>query len=202
VTEDGRRILNGSGTLAPQDGPMSIRFEVDPRSLEYSAFQADASPAEITAERDRSAPPDPHGDLAVLQDFQFKRTVSVATLDPVLILLTRTVARLGWNTNAGSVLAVSPGFQCFAANPSALGTHWSNDSCSRPQFDFRPANYCIRTIGAYTNFDFMNDTAPTRVAQQVHVCGNADGFATFDFSHEDSGEGSELIFGQFNVVNE
>jgi hypothetical protein len=209
VTEDGRRLLRGSGTLGPQDGPMSIRFQVDPQTLEYSAQKVEASVAEgITGEADRSLTlrgKGAAGDGLVgvaRQNYPYRRTVSVATLDPALITLTKTTARLWWNTDFLGVYDVSARWQCWNAYPSELGTHWFRDHCGTPAFDNRPNDFCISTGGQYSNWDFGSDEESTHVRQDVYLCAYGGGFATYDWGHLDEGEGSSLIFGQFNVLHE
>ncbi len=124
-------------------------------------------------------------------------TVTVSTLDPVFVKLTETRVTGTWGEFG--FLPPCPrwrefGFgNCWAANPSSLGTHWFVNSCSV----LGPGTNITNTA-SYWNYDFGFDNLRTDVFQTANVRWNPGIGVGIGWSHQDFGEGSFLIYGSLS----
>lgn len=122
--------------------------------------------------------------------------VRVQTKDPAFIVLTETTAQVSWSVAAnGTVTWTSYSDGCWAANPSALGTHWYNSSCSLGAAYYNSNRACNANTGSYYNYDFVDPNAGTFVTDSDWLCGRNDAIFDYNWSHSDSGEGALLIYG-------
>lgn len=128
--------------------------------------------------------------------------VRVQTKDPALIVLTETKAELTWTVAAnGNVAWKAYSDGCWAANPSALGTHWSVTACANAgTWSPSATRTCNDHSGSYRNFDFLDTTQATNVSQSAWLCGRNDAMFDYNWSHTDSGEAAFLIGGSV-VIN-
>jgi len=128
--------------------------------------------------------------------------VRVQTKDPAFLILTETNVELTWTVYSnGTVAWSSYSDGCWAANPSALGTHWFVSSCATggPYYT-SSTRVCNDHAGSYYNYDFLDASQRTDVSDSDWLCGRNDAMFDYNWSHNDSGEASLLIYGSV-VVN-
>lgn len=126
-------------------------------------------------------------------------TAKVTTYDPVYVELTSTTAHGWWSWIQTRVCNwKSGGFnQCWAANPSSLGTHWYIQSCTANGPYGGEGFFDLTAFGNYINWDFGLNSYSTRVSQWARVQLKTFTGVVATWGHNDSGEGSWLIFGSF-----
>lgn len=92
--------------------------------------------------------------------------VVLNTVDPIGEILNRTRNKVEWITNVdGSLTAAGWYTECWAANPSSLGTHWYVASCvnGSPVYGSSRTDVTHDSDAAYYNYDFQLDTTRTDV---------------------------------------
>ncbi len=142
--------------------------------------------------------------LAAIEPGEWWGSVSVYTRDPPQAILTWTYTKLDWTVfGDGTVDWNFTDDGCWAANPSPFDTHWFIDSCYYGAVWFA-AGYtqvCHDHSGSYYNTDFGDPNQRTDVDQWAQMCGRNDGYFDYWWSHIDSGEYAEIIYG-FVLLNQ
>lgn len=216
VWSDGTRSLVGTVEVAFDELPLAIDYVADLEAGTYRATRStpteesrQPNPGSVTrlSERFQSQPsPGLAGSGSELQGLPSAATVgysasgSVRTEDPAFLDLTKTTSVLDWTVTNGVTFNWTRAVdRCWAANPSALGTHWFIDWCTGDGGYFKggDAPVCNRAEGKYHNDDFLDNTKRTHVQQWVETCGG-NGFARFTWSHSDWGEAAGLLTGKFS----
>lgn len=209
---DGKVRVGSAGTYSVNAPTQVIQFEVDTVKGTYKTKVV--SPEEY---EERTGLRLKSNDLLINKNFRGGATesdlpaknqgdwwgsVKVKTLDPVTVDLTATTTELAWRVFwDGTVNWLWTVRSCWAANPSALGTHWFVDSCQRgiPWFASW-TKVCNQTSGSYHNTDFpLSDNH--YADQWTLICGRNDAMFEYNWTHEDMGPFSGLIFGWL-VLNE
>lgn len=133
-------------------------------------------------------------------------TGEVKTYDPVIIELTRTRLYSQWsrrtsfshdNTCVWSKFASK---ECWAANPSAAGTHWSTVYCAQTGPTGSNGYSSAGLEGRYINWDFGFNDQSTEARQNVNISVQPVLGANWGWGHEDWGESSSLIYGSFGIT--
>ena len=206
---DGSVTISGKGRARAGAPTSGFDFEVDLASGTYTTRRLD--PSEIEERRPlqeafgenrqpgrpgRSGEPPQKITAAVLPGTWWGR-VRVQTRDPLLVVLTETTTELTWTVDSGGTVSwISYGDGCWAANPSSLGTHWFVSSCQLGGPWYPSATrVCNENRGYYYNWDFEDENLRTDVSQWSWMCGRNDALYDFNWSHNDSGEFSLLIYG-------
>jgi hypothetical protein len=204
--EDGSVTLTGEGTANVFDRKTGFDFVVDRKRGTYSTKKIDpAKMEERSVELFQSgestagdvAPPGDGAIVPLVSPGHYYGRVRVVTRDPAFITLTETSTSLTWYVySSGSVAWTNYSDGCWAANPSALGTHWYTSYCGYGSPWYASAYYaCNANSGRYYNWDFGSNTQITEVAQTAKICGRNDAYYDYWWSHNDAGEASYLIFG-------
>lgn len=200
---DGRRALRGVFISQRGQEEELVFFRVDPASAIYRTFRPEDLPVagvrELTRHREKAKE-----NLVLIQceceedPCEGSWTASVTTYDPIFLPLTETIGVANWHyvDTPGVCKLISSGSPvCWAANPSALGTHWFNSACVG--FNAEPFGVDYNTGGTYFNWDFGLNTLRTDVGQTVRIhLQHSIGVIT-SWSHTDGGEFAALIFGSF-----
>ncbi len=127
-------------------------------------------------------------------------SASVTTFDPIYVSLTETSSYSNWErytlkTCKWRAFGVNG---CWAANPSAAGTHWYVSSCGKSGPVTSDLAYDFTALGSYYNYDFGLDSQITQVSQSVRTQLKLGIGVVTSWSHVDGGEFSYLIFGSFS----
>lgn len=203
---DGSVTISGKGRARAGAPASGFDFEVDLASGTYTTRRLD--PSEIGERRPlqeafgENRQPGRPGEqpqkitAAILPGTWWGR-VRVQTRDPLLVVLTETTTELTWTVDSGGTVSWnSYGDGCWAANPSSLGTHWFVSSCQLGGPWYPSATrVCNDNRGYYYNWDFEDENLRTNVSQWSWMCGRNDALYDFNWSHNDSGEFSLLIYG-------
>lgn len=200
---DGRRSLRG--VFISQEGQEEelVFFRIDPISGTYQTFRSqdlgEVGARELARFRQHA-----EDNLTLIEcdceedPCEGAWTASVTTYDPIFLPLTETTGSANWHyVDVTDVCKLISGGSpsCWAANPSALGTHWFNSSCFG--FNANPFGVDYNAGGFYFNWDFGLNTLRTDVSQSVRIeLRHSIGVIT-SFAHADSGEFSALIYGSF-----
>jgi hypothetical protein len=202
---DGSVTVRGEGQFRASSPTVGFDFEVDLVQGTYKTSRLNEAeieerlPHQYRMERNPRLRPElegPRTNLKVSPGGWWGR-VRVQTKDPAFIVLTETSTELAWTTFFDGTVDWdwwSDG--CWAANPSSLGTHWFVSSCwSGPVWFTSASRVCHDHGGSYFNDDFMLDSLRTNASQYAIICGRNDALFDYNWSHNDSGEASLLIFG-------
>lgn len=223
VYDDGSVTLSGAGSYEAGAPQMILDYAVDMKNQTYTVTVADpetlpmamAQKPNVEIEFSNTDPGllgDPRSRAgsdasdsairAVLPGYWWGR-VQVRTFDPVFIQLTNTSNQLNWYTYpSGYVYWTYYHLSWWAANPSALGTHWfiSNYSHFGPFPLAAGTQVYHRMSGDYYNYDFGIPSYRTDVHETAAITARNDGYFNYSWNHTDSGEGAWLIFGRL-VLN-
>ena len=202
---DGSVTISGKASVRAGAPAQGFDFEVDLENRTYKTRRLDSSELE---ERDRSGqtlpqlPPLGEQPLQkAIRPGDWRGRVRVQTKDPVFVVLTETMTGVTWRVStAGAVTALSSEDNCWAANPSSLGTHWYVDFCLYGAPYLNSGRACNANRGDYYNYDYLVPSWETTVVQTAYICGRNDGFYDVTWTHNDAGEDSLLIYG--SVITE
>lgn len=198
---DGSVTLRGQGTARVDSAPSGFDFTVDLAKGTYTTRRL--SPTELeertplveSSGRNRVGESPEAPELKVSPG-NWQGKVRVQTKDPAFIVLTETTVQVSWSVAAnGTVTWKSYSDGCWAANPSALGTHWFNGSCALGAAYYNSNRACNANTGSYYNYDFVDPNQGTFVTDSDWLCGRNDAQFDYSWSHNDSGEGAILIYG-------
>jgi hypothetical protein len=200
---DGSVTLAGKGSVRVDAPPQGFDFEVDLARGTYVTRRVDQQEIE---ERDRqrgsvekNGQEGPLGGpvIEAITPGSWSGRVRVQTKDPAFILLAETMTRLTWSVaTSGTVTWQSYSDSCWAANPSSLGTHWFVSYClSGAPWYASTTRVCNENRGDYYNYDFAFDDQITTASQYAWLCGRNDAIFDYNWTYNDGGEGSLLIYG-------
>ncbi len=198
---DGSVTVRGQGTAKAGAPPSGFDFTID---LEKGTYTTRTLTPEEIREREpqqgamgfNRTGPAPGSPQEKVSPGNWQGRVRVQTKDPAFIVLTETTARVSWSVSAGGTVTwTSYSDGCWAANPSSLGTHWYNSSCSGGSAYYNSNRACNANTGSYYNYDFVDPNAGTFVTDSDWLCGRNDAIFDYNWSHSDSGEGAILIYG-------
>lgn len=215
IWSDGSASVSGKGAYDAEAPTRAYEYKVDIKQRTYTVRELDSTviqlePAvepqekierknldpDVLALRGKSQRPD--GISAQISTGYYTARVQVRTYDPIFIKLTETSNTLDWYTYSnGTVDWVSYSLSWWAANPSPLDTHWYISSTSHDGPYPLAANTQVyhNMSGSYYNYDFVFDDLGTFVTQTAGITGNNNATFYYNWSHNDSGEGSLLITG-------
>lgn len=197
LLSDGSVLLRGRGTSVASEGPQGYDYEVDLASGTYTTRKLGRQEIE---ERDRlekgSLKNQQSGDgirvsveKAIAPGAYFARA-RVQTRDPFRVLLAETMTSLAWTVSSSGTVTGTTNSQdgCWAANPSALGTHWQTRYCKWGGLYLSAGRVCNDNEGDYINWDYGSPTASTSAHHYVALCGGNDGVAYYSWDAYHRGE--------------
>lgn len=116
----------------------------------------------------------------------FTKGMSLTTLDPANIELTKTYFYMSWNRDFSNLsTSVIP----WAANPSSLGTHWYYDS-HYIAFPGGPSRSCS---AFYHNYDFLIPSLRTDVKHYLKLTPTSYGTVIYEGNQKATGEAAILL---------
>lgn len=200
---DGSVTLRGKGTARAGAPPSGFDFTVDLAQETYTTHRLkpeeieDHTPLQESSGINRITEGEVPGHVQTkISPGTWQGKVRVQTKDPAFIVLTETTVQVTWKVVAsGTVTWLSYSDGCWAANPSALGTHWYNSSCSLGAAYYNSNRACNSNTGSYYNYDFLDASQGTFATDSDWLCGRNDATFDYNWSHNDSGEASLLIYG-------
>lgn len=199
VLSDGSVKLHGSGAAMPNAEPQGFDYQVDLASGTYTTRKLDKQ--EI-AERDRVEKGSlndqkPDSVAKAIAPGSYGIRFRVQTRDPFYILLAETMTSLVWTVSPNGAVTGTTASQdgCWAANPSALNTHWFTSYCKWGGLYGSPGRVCNDNQGNYYNWDYGAPDIETSASHWVWVCGQSDGVAYYDWSATHRGEDWPFLTG-------
>lgn len=205
---DGSVTVQGGGTARAGAPTTGFAYTVDPIQGTYTTHRLGADeleaiePLQSFSGVNRTPADEGATPFAKVSPGTWLGRVRVQAKDPPQIVLTETKAELKWTVAAnGNVSWNSYSDGCWAANPSALGTHWSVTACANAgAWSPSATRVCNDHSGSYENFDFLDPAQVTTVSQSAWLCGRNDAIFDYNWSHTDGGEAAFLLGGSV-VIN-
>lgn len=134
--------------------------------------------------------------------------VRITAIDPILIILSRTYLQVNGISDRSSIVWCNANYYHLwklAGNYEwPLDTTWFRDSGSinwpTPN-SWTSTGYTTTTEAKYGNWDWGLDNVKTSVEHTISFTVMPSGLASFNYTHEDSGESSLLIRGLFDAAS-
>lgn len=192
---------------------LTIDFEIDIANLEYRAHLAkfdeiNQMPEKMNLGIDNqiSVNVDPrlecYDGLIPYQLYRRTGYSQLTTEDPPNLDLTYSRSQITWDYNTYAACYVTHSKTTWAANPSALGTHWFVDSSSylsHGATSYFGGAYVYSNIDAYFhNYDFGNDNLITNVEHENMVKGYHNGNIGSSYVFQATGEFHYLLSGSIS----
>lgn len=165
VYSDDSVSLSSGGSHDAGMPPLAFNFEADIKQGTYKTRREDVNKGDFAEHGEQSRTNDGTmaGSVPALTDALAVNPgdswgkVRVIGRDPAWIVVNQTTNSLSWRVFPnGTVTWLNFTDKCFAANPSAAGTHWFTTSCSNdsPWFPMGSTTVQNNSDGSYTNWDF------------------------------------------------
>jgi hypothetical protein len=204
---DGSVTLHGKGTAKANAEPEGFDFEVDFAKGTYTTRKLSRQDIEERDRLEKSDAGDQPSDDAIqgivdkaIAPGSYRAGARVQTRDPVFILLAETMTNLVWTVSSTGTVTGTTGSSdsCWAANPSALGTHWYTQYCKYGALYVSLGRVCNDNAGNYINYDFpplFPTPESTTASHTAYVCGRNDGTYNYNWSATHGGEANSLLTG-------
>lgn len=215
--DDGSVVLSGHGTAKANAGPGGFDYLVDKRTGVYSTKRMGADrigkllsesknpqtkklSGRLGALASPASPSDPenlNSIKSLVSPGFYSVYMTVVAKDPPRWELTQTGTDLSWYAYAsGGVSWTEYNDRCWATTSSPIDTHWFVSHCAHGAPWYEDSAYvCNYNEGEYYNWDLLDDSQATYVAQSVVVCGRNDAYFDYSWDHQDGGEAAFLIDG-------
>jgi len=183
---DGNKFISisGQGTEKNNSPPLLYRITIDLRQNTYKITRLKISdlPGGLFL----------RNSILAIAPGTYYASVALATQDLPQITLAYTNNYLSWRVNSnGSVSYVADRNDCWAANPSPLGTHWYISSCYENLWNDGRLNHFVNAN--YYNHDFGLKNLATYVWHTSTIRGRNDGWFEYHWNYNHWGEFSWLL---------